>query len=306
MAGKKTIPQKNNGAPAGASGDPADPPQRKRPNPADHFGDKVTSLPTDSKFFCRYTTIEPIKLGRFNSLCFNVINNNTGNGIYVFPGAMMRLTNDLQVALTKVRNYERDLREYEEATFGCKDANATEQSGDAASKPEDEAETRGEPQTHERVHLMESVISTYNQNKVILAVEKWEDGKSLGIYLKSLADLDNVGEYKVMKTCRFTTNDDGNALARFCVMMQNAYKGQKFTVTSTPPANTEAEKEAADDGLLYVASSADVIDDGHESEKEYEPPSAKMARIEITETPAPSPSGSQDEAGDDNKENIPA
>ena len=102
------------------------------------------------------------------------------------------------------------------------------------------------------------------------------------------------------------TNDDGNALARFCVMMQNAYKGQKFTVTSTPPANTEAEKEAADDGLLYVASSADVIDDGHESEKEYEPPSAKMARIEITETPAPSPSGSQDEAGDDNKENIPA
>ena len=79
----------------------------------------MEALPADSKFFCRYTTIETMRLGRFNSLCFNVINNRNGHGIYVFPAAMMRLTNDLQVALTKVRNYEKDLREYEEATYGC-------------------------------------------------------------------------------------------------------------------------------------------------------------------------------------------
>lgn len=251
--------------------------ERKRPDPADHFGDKMEALPADSKFFCRYTTIETMRLGRFNSLCFNVINNRNGHGIYVFPAAMMRLTNDLQVALTKVRNYEKDLREYEEATYGC-NAQVTEK---------DERKEKDDGDTHDRVILSESIISTYKQNKVILTVEKWEDGKSLGIYLKSLADLDNVGKYDVMKCCRFTTMDDGNALARFCVMMQNAHKGQKFALTNVNPAKKDDETAETDDQLMYLASMADESgqeknDEGappQEAEAADSPPPAKVAKL---------------------------
>ena len=251
----------------------------KRPDPADHFGDKVEALPADSKFFCRYTTIETIKLGRFNSLCFNVINNKNGHGIYIFPAAMMRLTNDLQVALTKVRNYEKDLREYEEATIGCNGLRPIKE-----EKNELDKEKEDSSDTHDRVILSESVISTYKQNKVILTVEKWEDGKSLGIYLKSLADLDNVGKYAVMKCCRFTTIDDGNALARFCVMMQNAHRGQKFGLANKHPANPDIEA-INDEQLLFLASLADDNEEGKEKdsgngdETAEAPPKAKVAKI---------------------------